>query len=103
VVKAMSWALPELARRDPPAVHAFMAGGGRGLAPRVMREVGSKLRTGLKNPRKKQDAAAALTASAAAASHLHLALARRSKPAQERLPQVGQVSLRGAKRQSNLE
>jgi 3-methyladenine DNA glycosylase AlkD len=51
VVKALSWALRELARRDPQAVKAFMAEQGEALAPRVRREVGNKLRTGLKNPR----------------------------------------------------
>jgi 3-methyladenine DNA glycosylase AlkD len=53
VVKALSWALRELARRDPVAVRAFLAEQGDGLAPRVRREVGNNLRTGLKNPRKR--------------------------------------------------
>ena len=51
VVKAMSWALRELARHDPAAVRAFMLEHGPALAPRVRREVDNKLRTGLKNPR----------------------------------------------------
>ena len=52
VVKAMSWALRELARRDPAAVREFMQARGSALAPRVRREVDNKLRTGLKNPAK---------------------------------------------------
>jgi 3-methyladenine DNA glycosylase AlkD len=50
VVKGMSWALRELAKRDPAAVRAFLARHGDAVAPRVRREVGNKLRTGLKNP-----------------------------------------------------
>jgi len=53
VVKALSWALRELARRDPAAVRAFMKTHGPALAARVRREVDNKLRTGLKNPRRK--------------------------------------------------
>ena len=52
VVKALSWALHELARRDPAAVRGFLQTNGPALAARVRREVDSKLRTGLKNPRK---------------------------------------------------
>ena len=52
VVKAMSWALRELAKRDPKAVQAFIREHQSALAPRVIREVQNKLRTGLKNPRK---------------------------------------------------
>jgi 3-methyladenine DNA glycosylase AlkD len=54
VVKAMSWALRELAKRDPKTVHAFLAANKSILAPRAMREVQNKLKTGLKNPRLKQ-------------------------------------------------
>jgi 3-methyladenine DNA glycosylase AlkD len=50
VVKALSWALRELARRDPEAVRGFMQAHGTTLAARVRREVDNKLRTGLKNP-----------------------------------------------------
>jgi 3-methyladenine DNA glycosylase AlkD len=50
VVKALSWALRELAKRDPPAVRAFIAANAGALAPRVLREVRNKLETGLKNP-----------------------------------------------------
>jgi len=51
VVKALSWALRELAKREPAAVRAFVAEHAAALAPRVKREVGNKLRTGLKNPK----------------------------------------------------
>jgi len=50
VVKAMSWALRELAKRDPEAVHTFVSQHEKRLAPRVLREVRNKLTTGLKNP-----------------------------------------------------
>lgn len=53
VVKAMSWALRELAKRDPDAVRAFLAENEKALAARVNREVQNKLSTGLKNPRNK--------------------------------------------------
>jgi 3-methyladenine DNA glycosylase AlkD len=52
VVKGLSWALRVLSLRDRAAVEAFMARHGDRLAPRVRREVGSKLRTGLKTPRR---------------------------------------------------
>ena len=52
VVKALSWALRELARRDPKAVRAFLAQHKEALAARVLREVHNKLATGLKNPRR---------------------------------------------------
>ncbi|HEY1378541.1 MAG TPA: DNA alkylation repair protein, partial [Gemmataceae bacterium] len=48
VVKALSWALRELAKRDPAAVRGFLARHGDRLAARVRREVVSKLTTGLK-------------------------------------------------------
>lgn len=51
VVKAMSWALRELAKRDAAAAEGFLSSHGAALAPRVIREVRNKLRTGLKNPR----------------------------------------------------
>lgn len=50
VVKALSWALRELAKRDPQAVRAFVQKHETKLAARVRREVGNKLRTGVKNP-----------------------------------------------------
>ena len=51
VVKAMSWALRELAKRDPEPVELFMDEMGERAAPRVQREVTNKLTTGLKNPK----------------------------------------------------
>jgi 3-methyladenine DNA glycosylase AlkD len=53
VVKAMSWALRELAKRDAESVRAFVTARHDIIAPRVRREVGNKLSTGLKNPRSK--------------------------------------------------
>ena len=53
VVKAMSWALRELAKRDAAAVQRFVEKNESNLAPRVLREVRNKLRTGLKNPRRR--------------------------------------------------
>jgi len=50
VVKALSWALRELAKRDPTAVARFLEDRGDRLAARVRREVMNKLTTGLKNP-----------------------------------------------------
>jgi 3-methyladenine DNA glycosylase AlkD len=54
VVKALSWALRELSKRDPQAVRRFLKEHQRVLAPRVVREVSNKLQTGLKNPRKRK-------------------------------------------------
>lgn len=51
VVKAMSWALRELSKRDPKAVVRFIDEHEGELAARVIREVRNKLSTGLKNPR----------------------------------------------------
>jgi 3-methyladenine DNA glycosylase AlkD len=53
VVKAMSWALRELVVHDPDAVREFLSEHEDTLAGRVKREVGNKLATGLKYPRKK--------------------------------------------------
>lgn len=50
VVKALSWALRELAKRDAVAVKKYITKHQKRLAPRVLREVGNKLRTGRKNP-----------------------------------------------------
>jgi 3-methyladenine DNA glycosylase AlkD len=50
VVKAMSWALRELSKRDLAAAAAFLARHRDELAPRVIRELTNKLTTGLKNP-----------------------------------------------------
>lgn len=51
VVKALSWALRELSKRDPGSVRQFLRQHDGRLAPRVAREVNSKLQTGLKNRR----------------------------------------------------
>jgi 3-methyladenine DNA glycosylase AlkD len=51
VVKAMSWALRELAKRDANAVRDFLNEHREALGGRVAREVNNKLQTGLKNPK----------------------------------------------------
>jgi len=51
VVKALSWALRELIKREPEAVKHFLNENRTMLAARVVREVNNKLNTGLKNPR----------------------------------------------------
>jgi 3-methyladenine DNA glycosylase AlkD len=50
VVKALSWALRELSKRDARAVRSFIDKYEERLAPRVLREVRNKLSTGLKTP-----------------------------------------------------
>jgi 3-methyladenine DNA glycosylase AlkD len=50
VVKAVSWALRALAKRDPAAVKEFLAAEGASGPALVLREVRSKLATGLKRP-----------------------------------------------------
>jgi 3-methyladenine DNA glycosylase AlkD len=50
VVKALSWALRALVVHDPEAVERFLEAHQEELAGRVKREVGNKLKTGLKNP-----------------------------------------------------
>lgn len=52
VVKALSWALRELSKRDRGAVETFLEEHEERLAARVRREVGHKLTTGLKSPRR---------------------------------------------------
>jgi 3-methyladenine DNA glycosylase AlkD len=54
VVKALSWALRELSKRDPKSVRTFLREHEGVLAARVVREVNSKLKTGLKNPLKQR-------------------------------------------------
>jgi 3-methyladenine DNA glycosylase AlkD len=49
VVKAMSWALRELAKRNPRAVSSFLKRHRLRLASRVVREVRNKLKTGRKS------------------------------------------------------
>jgi len=51
VVKAVSWSLRELAKRDPATVTSFVEKHRARLAARVRREVANKLTTGLKSPR----------------------------------------------------
>lgn len=53
VVKAMSWAVREVARQDPAAATRFIEAHRDALAPRVLREVNNKLVTGLKNPKRR--------------------------------------------------
>lgn len=50
VVKAMSWALRELSKRDPQIVEDFILKNEDRLATFVKREVRNKLKTGLKTP-----------------------------------------------------
>ena len=50
VVKALSWALRAALEHDRAAVGTFLVEHADVLAARVKREVGNKLRTGLKNP-----------------------------------------------------
>ena len=52
IVKALSWALRELARKHKDAARSFLAKNRPTLAPRVLREVECKLTSGLKSPRK---------------------------------------------------
>jgi 3-methyladenine DNA glycosylase AlkD len=51
VVKALSWGLRELAKQAPLAAKQFLAAHGSRLAALVKREVTTKLKTGLKNPK----------------------------------------------------
>ncbi|MEK6337469.1 MAG: DNA alkylation repair protein [Acidobacteriota bacterium] len=52
VLKALSWALRELSKRDPKSVSRFVSKGETRLAARVRREVKAKLETGRKRPMK---------------------------------------------------
>ena len=52
VVKAVSWALRELAKRDPKAVKAFLAKHEESLAPKIKREVATRLKAGKKATKK---------------------------------------------------
>ena len=51
VVKALSWALREMAKKHPEEARAFLEEHRHALAARVVREVNNKLKTGLKTPR----------------------------------------------------
>lgn len=53
VVKAMSWALRELGKRDPASVRSFLTKHKDRIAARVRREVMNKLTTGRKSPRRR--------------------------------------------------
>jgi 3-methyladenine DNA glycosylase AlkD len=53
VAKALSWALRELAKRDPHAVREYIARRQNVLPALVLREVKNKLSTGPKNPKRK--------------------------------------------------
>jgi 3-methyladenine DNA glycosylase AlkD len=53
VVKAVSWALRELAKRSPADVQRFLDDHETRLPALVRREVRSKLRTGLKASRRR--------------------------------------------------
>jgi len=53
VVKALSWALRELAVKRPQAVEGYLAAHAERLAARVSREVRSKLTTGLKQKKRR--------------------------------------------------
>ena len=52
VVKALSWALRELGKRDPESVRHFLESHRDEVAARVNREVSNKLDTGRKDPRR---------------------------------------------------
>ncbi len=51
VVKALSWALREIAKKHPAEARVFLEEHRHALAARVVREVNNKLKTGLKTPR----------------------------------------------------
>src|ERR1700678_4463457 len=51
VVKVVSWALRELAKRNRRSVRTFLSAHGERLSARVRREVTNKLTTGRKSPR----------------------------------------------------
>jgi 3-methyladenine DNA glycosylase AlkD len=50
VVKALSWALREMAKKHPGEARTFLEKHRHTLAARVVREVNNKLKTGLKTP-----------------------------------------------------
>ena len=54
VEKALSWALRELVVHDAAAVSHFITRHEARLGSRIQREVGNKLRTGLKSPRRRR-------------------------------------------------
>jgi 3-methyladenine DNA glycosylase AlkD len=50
VVKALSWAVREIAKKHPERARSFLEKHSHTLAARVIREVNNKLKTGLKTP-----------------------------------------------------
>ncbi|MEQ1825638.1 MAG: DNA alkylation repair protein [Pirellula sp.] len=52
IVKALSWALRELAKKDPIAVGEYLSSERTVLSSRVLREVQNKLIIGVKNPKR---------------------------------------------------
>jgi 3-methyladenine DNA glycosylase AlkD len=50
VVKALSWALREIAKKHPEEARTFLEEHRHALSARVVREVNNKLKTGLKTP-----------------------------------------------------
>jgi 3-methyladenine DNA glycosylase AlkD len=58
VVKALSWAVREVAKKHPEEARNFLTAHKHALASRVTREVNNKLRTGLKTPRSRSEKAA---------------------------------------------
>lgn len=55
VVKALSWALREVAKKHPEEARNFLETHKHALAARVVREVNNKLKTGLKTPRARKE------------------------------------------------
>jgi 3-methyladenine DNA glycosylase AlkD len=55
VMKALSWALRELAKKHPEEVRRFLDAHEAHVAARVQREVRNKIVTGQKNPRRGSD------------------------------------------------
>ena len=54
VVKALSWAVREIAKQHPEEARIFIEKHNHALAARVVREVNNKLKTGLKTPGRTQ-------------------------------------------------
>jgi len=54
VVKALSWAVREIAKQHPEEARIFLEKHNHALAARVVREVNNKLKTGLKTPGRTQ-------------------------------------------------
>jgi 3-methyladenine DNA glycosylase AlkD len=52
IVKALSWALRELTAHYPKELRKYLKHNSENLPARVLRELGNKLETGLKNPKK---------------------------------------------------